>query len=297
MLHSPADSMRWERLMRMRADESLVPGDDDPAERTRLEERIQAQLKLLRDMQRFCVSVTCRHAALVEYFGQTYESAPCGACDCCLGEIELLRDATVAARQILSTVARVGQRFGVKHVTDVLHGGVTELMRDFGHDQLSVHGLMRERPLAVIRNLVHQLVHQGLLASTGGDRPVLTLTEAALPVLRGEGEVTLLRPRVKTKATRSQVAQASWQGVDRELFETLRVLRRNIAQRIGKPPYVVFNDETLRALSRVRPSSLVAFGRIRGVGVRKLRDFAEEFLEAIDAACRERGLGRDLEEQ
>ena len=110
----------------------------------------------------------------------------------------------------------------------------------------------------------------------------------------------LARPNVPPVSRRARsdgagaVAEAGWKGVDRELFEALRVLRRQIAIRIGKPPYVVFNDETLRELARVRPAGLEAFGRIRGVGQRKLRDYGREFLAAIDERCREAGLGRDM---
>jgi len=290
LLHSPADAIRWERLM----DRSQQESEGDPAASAAA---LAAQLRLLKDMQRLCSSVTCRHQALCRYFGQDGPTPPCGACDCCLGEIELLHDATTAARQVLSAVARVQQRFGAKHLADVLHGAQTELIAKCSHDKLTVYGLMKERPVAAIQNLVHQLVDQGLLASTGGDRPVIALTERSMPVLRGEVEVTLLRPRVKTKATKSVVAEAGWKGVDRELFETLRAVRRELAQRIAKPPYVVFADETLREMARVRPSTLEAFAELRGVSATKLRSYGSEFLAAIDVACRERGLGRDMQRE
>ncbi len=287
LLHSPADAIRWQRLMQRSVDES----DADPAV---LEAAFAAQRKLLKDMQRLCSSVTCRHRSLCQYFGQDGPSVACGACDCCLGEVELLHDATTCARQILSAVARVQQRFGAKHVADVLHGASTETVIKCGHQDLSVYGLMKDRPVAAIQNLVHQLVDQGLLASTGGDRPVITLSELSMPVLRGEIEVTLVRPRVKTKATKSVVAEAGWKGVARDVFESLRAIRREVARRIGKPPYVVFADETLREMARVRPSTLDGFAQLRGVGATKLRTYGEEFLTAIDAACREQGLGRDM---
>lgn len=294
LLHSPADAIRWEGLMRRSIDES--EGDRDA-----LEVAFEAQRKLLRDMQRLCSGVTCRHRALCSYFGQAWEGEgpepPCGACDCCLGEIELLHDATLAARQILSAVARVQQRFGAKHVAEVLHGADGESIRSWNHSALSVYGLMRDRPAAAIQNLIYQLVDQGYLASTGGERPVVTLTPLSMPVMRGEAEVTLLRPRIKSKATKSAVAEAGWKGVDRELFETLRQLRRAIANRIGKPPYVVFADETLREMARRRPSSLDGFAQLRGVGARKLKDYGAEFLAAIDQSSRERGLGRDMDDR
>lgn len=298
LLHSPADAIRWEDLMRK---STLRAGSEGECDREALDAALGAQLGLLRDMQRFCSAVRCRHHALCRYFGQEPAGHAvgaingCGACDCCLGEVEILHDSTLAARQILSAVARVQQRFGAKHVADVLHGTNAENIVKWGHEKLSVFGLMRDRPLPAIQNLVYQLVDAGLLASSGGDRPVLSLTAAAMPVLKGESEVSLLRPRIKAKATKSAVAEAGWKGVDRDLFEVLRQLRRRIAERIGKPPYVVFADETLREMARRRPSTLEGFSRLRGVGARKLRDYGDEFLEAIDQACRERGLGRDME--
>ncbi len=299
LLHSPADAIRWEQLMRRSLDEA--EGDRDA-----LEIAFEAQRGLLRDMQRLAGGVTCRHAALVRYFGQAYappgeiaaqtegRDAGCGACDCCLGEIETLPDATLIARQILSAVARVEQRFGAKHVADVLHGADSEMIRKWGHERLSVYGLLRDRPVAAIQNLVYQLIDQGYLASSGGERPVVTLSPNSMPLLRGECTVELLRPRLKAKATRSVADEAGWRGVDRELFEALRVLRRDIANRLGKPPYVVFADETLRELARRRPSSLGAMASVRGIGTRKLKDYGEPFLDEIDRVCRDRGLGRDM---
>jgi len=311
LLHSPADAIRWEQLMRRSLDEA--EGD-----REALEIAFEAQRGLLRDMQRLAGGVTCRHAALVGYFGQSYAppfaspfasplpsswsgnatpTSPvqgCGACDCCLGEIETLPEATLIARQILSAVARTEQRFGAKHVADVLHGADSEMIRKWSHERLSVYGLLRDRPVAAIQNLVYQLIDQGYLASSGGERPVVTLTARSMPLLRGECTVELLRPRIKAKATRSVADEAGWRGVDRDLFESLRVLRRDIANRLGKPPYVVFADETLRELARRRPSSLEAMASVRGIGARKLKEFGQPFLEEIDRVSRERGLGRDM---
>jgi ATP-dependent DNA helicase RecQ len=275
----------------MRRSLDLAEGDHEA-----LEVAFEAQLALLRDMQRLCVTVACRHRLLCAYFGQTGPSGSCGACDCCLGEIELLRESTLAARQILSAVARTGQRFGVGHVADVLRGVAGERIRELGHDQLSVFGLMRDRATEVVRHLIHQHVDHGLLVSTGGDRPTLALAPEALPVLRGEVEVTLVRPRLGAKATRSAVAEIGMRGVDRELFDSLRALRRGIAERIGKPPYVVFGDETLREMARVRPATVEGLRTLRGIGAKKLRDYGDAFFAVIDEACRERGLGRDMQD-
>jgi ATP-dependent DNA helicase RecQ len=303
LLYSPEDAAKWERLMDPsrtgETGETGETGGDEGPDPAQLESAFEHQRALLRDMQRFASSVACRHRALCAYFGQPWkdDALPCGGCDVCLGEVELLHDATTAAQQILSAVARVQQRFGAKYVAEVLHGSVNDAITKNGHEALSVHGLMRDRPVVAIQNLVHQLVAQGLLASSGGTYPTIQLTEASLAVLRGGREVVLIRPRLKGKAARSQAADASWSGVDRGTFEALRALRRRIAHDIGKPPYVVFADETLRAMARVRPSSLEGLGQLRGVGQTKLRSYGAAFLAELDRCCTEEGLGRDMDDE
>ena len=85
-----------------------------------------ARRALLRDMERYAASVGCRHRHLIGYFGERYPRDDCGACDYCLDELETVTDAVVVARKVLSCVARVGQRFGAMHVTNVLRGSSTE---------------------------------------------------------------------------------------------------------------------------------------------------------------------------
>ena len=240
-------------------------------------------------------TATCRHRSLVEYFGQTYETENCGACDVCLGEVNLVADSTTVGRKILSCVARVEERFGVQHVADVLCGSDTEMIRRCRHEALSTHGLLKEFSRSAVSNLIHQLIEQGWLSRTPGDRPIVQLNERSPQLLRGDVDIALLQPRA-TKARRQSVAEeASWEDVDRSLFEALRALRRVIAEEIGKPPYVVFPDTTLRALARHRPSDLDAFGLMRGVGEKKKRSYGPRFLEALDRWEKDHGGGRDLE--
>ncbi len=135
LLYSPADVMRWKSLIARNADEA-----EDP------EAFVAAQEVLLGHMQRFSGVPQCRHKQLSEYFGQTYSKDNCEGCDVCLGEIEGVEDATDNARKILSCVARVKERFGITHVVDVLVGSNTEMVRSFGHDELSTFGLLKGTP-------------------------------------------------------------------------------------------------------------------------------------------------------
>jgi ATP-dependent DNA helicase RecQ len=295
LFHSPSDGVRWERLLRDQ------PGDDDEAAPEgegpeRRERALASQLEMLAGMQRLAGGLECRHRSLVEHFGgdpASIAAGGCGACDVCLGETERLADATRIAQVILSAVARTGQRFGARHVAEVLRGAETEAMTARGHRSLSVFGLLRDRPTEVILHLIHQLTAQGFLASSGDDRPTLSLTEPALSVLRGERTVELIRPKVKTRAVAAARSAdgEGWDGVDRPLFERLRETRRRLAAERRVPPYLVFSDASLRDLARRRPATRREFSEIRGVGERKLAEFADIFLAEIrtHAAGQERG--------
>jgi len=280
LLYSAADVIRWESLIEKSAAESGAAA-----------EIIAASRELLEHMRRLCAGVHCRHRKLSEYFGQEYLKPRCEACDVCLDEVEGLADATVTAQKILSCVARVGERFGVEHIVDVLLGADTERVRRWRHERLTTYGLMKGTTRKALANMVYQLLDHGLLDRTGEERPVLRLNDASWAVLRGERAVRLLQPKTKVRKTR--FAQESWEGVDSGLFESLRSLRREVAEERGVPAYVLFSDATLRDMARARPGSAGAFLNVRGVGERKLADFGQRFLERVTAYCRAKGLPLD----
>src|SRR5690606_8908075 len=117
---------------------------------------IAAQTELLEQIQSLCNRHACRHRALVEYFGQSYESDNCGACDVCLGDAEGMEDGTVTAQKILSCVARLNESYGMGLVVDVLVGSNTETIRRFGHDKLSTYGLLHDVPKKHVQSMVFQ---------------------------------------------------------------------------------------------------------------------------------------------
>jgi ATP-dependent DNA helicase RecQ len=273
LLYSSADVFSWEALMRKSAAESEL----EPEEQERL---VASQMEHLHAMRRYAQAARCRHAALSEYFGQAYPATACGACDVCLGESESLPEATVTAQKILSCVARVGERFGVRHVCEVLRGAKTDGIRRHGHDGLSTFGLLANLDQRAAENLVHQLLDQELLARSGGDRPVVTLNERSWEVLRGQREVVLFEPRT-AKAKTTQADADDWQGVDRDLFERLRRWRRRVAEARGKPAWTIFDDKSLRAIARDKPDSPAALLRCRGIGEKRLADFGPAILDLV----------------
>jgi ATP-dependent DNA helicase RecQ len=280
LLYSAADVLRWESLIGKSAAEAGAP-----------DEVIAAGRRLLEQMRRLCTGVHCRHRKLSEYFGQEYSKPNCEACDVCLNEVETLADATVTAQKILSCVARVGEGFGAEHIVDVLLGAKTERVRRWRHAELTTYGLMKGTDRKALTNMVYQLLDDGLLDRTADERPVLRLNEASWAVLRGNRAVRLLQP--KTKVSKTRFDRESWEGVDLELFESLRSLRRKVADERRVPAYVLFSDATLRDMARVRPGSAAALLNVRGVGERKLADLGQRFLEQIASYCRANALPLD----
>ena len=271
----------------------IVSGADFLKWRTLLEksgEWSDQRRTLLRDMERYASGVGCRHRHLLAHFGERYTKDDCGACDYCLGELESVADPVTLARKILSCVARVGQRFGAGHVTNVLRGATGESVTSRGHDTLSVFGLLNDQSVDDVRGYIDQLLGRGLLQQTGDQYPVLALTDDGVALLKDAGAAPGLtlarqrRPESGRGPRRSKAETEGWEGVDRALFERLRALRLEIARARGVPPYVIFHDTTLRELARSRPASLEALRHVYGVGARKAEDLGAAVLDVIRAA-------------
>jgi ATP-dependent DNA helicase RecQ len=269
LLYSSADFMKW-RLMLERNGELT-----------------DAARKLLRDIERYAASVGCRHRHLVTYFGDTSTRTDCSACDYCLDELETAADPVLLARKILSCVARVGQRFGIAHVANVLCGSDVEAVTSRRHHELSTFALLRDTPVPEVKGYLEQLIAHGFLRQTDDGFPVVALTDRGVALLKDAGVedgLVLARQRRPVKdrvAKRSRIESESWQDVDRDLFERLRAVRLEIARARGVPPYVIFHDTTLRELARLRPATIEALHGIKGVGARKAQDLGETFLAAI----------------
>jgi ATP-dependent DNA helicase RecQ len=286
LLYSGGDYLLWKSI----AEKSAAEAGADP-------EFLANSLRHLNDMDRYGRGAVCRHRALVEYFGQQYDRDNCGACDLCLGDTEILADGVVIAQKILSCVARVRESFGINHVISVLRGEENERVQKYRHEALSTFALLRDTSVRDLRDWIYQLLSQGVLQQTSDEFPKLKLNAASWEVLRGQRVVRLLRPVRRKKGERLQASQTdsiSWEGVDRELFEVLRRLRRRMAEELAKPAYVIFGDRTLRDLAQVRPSTAERMRRLYGVGDNKLREYGEAFLKAIREHCRETGLTTDV---
>ena len=278
LLHRPSDAERWRKLVLRSAEES----DAD-------QQATNAQLGLLAEMRRFAAAYACRHRALSEHFGQTYEHDSCNACDVCLDETERDPDGTRICQILLSTVARTGSRFGAAHIADVARGARTEKINALGHDRLSVYGLLHDRTKRQLQQHLDQLV--AARALDVDDHGSLVFGPRGVAVMKAEELVTLAAPigagRARADKRRSRRGDAEAPGVrpltprERALFDRLRALRKSIAEELGVPPYVVFSDATLRDMAKRTPATRVALLDVKGVGKQKLDNFGDRFLAEI----------------
>ena len=284
LFYSGKDYHSWKSLMERGHDEARANGvavDD---------EILSSSIDRLGAMMSYTTKLVCRHRQLVEYFGQEWtrpeglgdEVQGCGACDVCLGEIQVLEDSLVIAQKILSCVVRCEQRYGAYHIASVLRGASTAGIRQAGHDKLSTHGLLADHSMAEVRGYIDQLIGLDHLRVAGDRYPVLYLSQTGVEVMRAEREIELLAvPRAKRERSRSTPAAAELDPADEPLFEVLRTLRRDLARERAVPPYLIFNDRTLVQMAAEKPTDPDAFLALRGVGEKKAADLGPAFLGAI----------------
>ena len=262
LFYSGSDHGTWKYLFR----------EMDPQAR-------EIALAKLDEMYNYCTGVTCRHKAILNYFGQDLDKDDCGACDVCLAELTLLEGSLETAQKILSCIKRLDERFGAGYTAAVLYGSRRQRILDFGHDKLSTHGLLSDFRRGIIRDWIGQLVAQGYIQKAG-EYNVLNVTSRGSRVMRGEETPRLLKP-AERRPRASRVAKSSWEGVDKGLFEALRKLRWELAAKKHVPPYIMFSDATLRDMARRRPSTPEGFLAVHGVGELKREQYGAVFLEAI----------------
>ncbi len=245
------------------------------------EEQKRVELHKLNAMVDFAEALTCRRRVLLNYFGE-HLAHDCGNCDVCLNPPQRY-DATVDAQKALSCVYRVGQRFGLRHVIEVLRGARTERIRRLRHDQLSTFGIGAEQSEEAWGSILRQLLHRGYLVQDLANYGVLQLTERSRPLLRGELALELARPRsgAAQRRKRPKSVDLGDQPRDEALFQALRELRKQLAEEQGVPPYVVFGDATLAQMARLKPDDDDGLLSITGVGEHKLSRYGSDFLAVI----------------
>src|SRR3989440_5478488 len=272
----------------------------DAAKLREKERRDRAKLKMMID---FAYARECRQHAILRYFGEN-DPPRCGNCDICLETAGPARaptdDEALIVRKALSGVARMSARleggwqprFGRGRIVQTLLGSRSREIIQAQLDRLSTYGLLKDEGVAYLNQLLRELQDAGMLVSSGGQYPMVTLTRRGDEVMKGRTDYQLRWPprsaAEKTATRKPRGKETSLEEmlpVDGPILERLRKLRLDLAREQGNvPAYVIFPDETLRAFARLKPASVEAGRQIRGVGEVKARKYLPAFIEAIAAS-------------
>lgn len=230
----------------------------------------------------FCETTLCRRQVLLHYFGEKYD-APCNNCDNCLTPVATW-DGKIAAQKALSCVYRTGQRFGVKHLIDVLLGKMTPQIQRFDHDKVSTYGIGQEYTASQWQSIYRQLIAASLLTVDMEGYGGLRLSAKCGAILRGEDTIFLRHdPEKSKKKTKASLTTDVKQKpeVDDPLWQSLKATRLELARKQDVPPYIIFHDTSLQDIYEKKPATLDEFALIFGVGKNKLERYGHAFIEVI----------------
>jgi ATP-dependent DNA helicase RecQ len=270
----------------------------DTAALAEKERRDRAKLKAMTSL---CYDDrACRQEQILAYFGET-GSAPCGTCDVCRRSgVQTARPGTAeemtALRQALSGIARMSRRgsdgwegrYGKGRIIQMLVGSKSKEIVDAGLDQLTTYGLLRDLGSQRLHPLFAEMEKAGLIVTSTGEYPVVTLTDRGAEVMRKGGVQSLRWPDLSTApaalktGARDGGPALQELGFDEALFEKLKRHRNAVAQAEGVPAYVIFSNQTLEFLTRLRPRTMEQALKIRGIGEKKAREYLTDFLRIIE---------------
>jgi ATP-dependent DNA helicase RecQ len=254
---------------------------------------------LFLELMRWTEGGSCRHDAILRYFGDEAETLDgCGHCDVCQAlqhDDSDAEEVSLLVRKALSAVARAHRQFGLQAVVKLLRGEPDPRLARAGLDRTPTFGALREHPEAWLLRLLRRCVTAGWVDFTGGDRPVVVLTDAGRAVMKAERPARLLLPArgraAKAPASPGRGARtAAGPGLaeltpeEARVFEALRAHRLSLSRAEGVPPYVVASDRTLRELSTVRPRTAPELLGVYGIGHAKAERYGRGFLEVIASA-------------
>ena len=235
----------------------------------------------------YCNTNNCLRSMILEYFGEIPKDSKCHSCGNCLDHSEMV-DITLEAQKILSCVYRVQERFGITMVIQVLRGSRNKRVLEFGLDQLSTYGIMKEYRENTLREIIMTLTSMGYLIVTADKYPVLKLTANAKAVFNGTEKVYhkkhLLEIKSSTKKEGIFLEKTS-DSFDEALFLKLKELRYELSQEKGMAPFMVFHDSTLKEMASYFPQDKESILNIKGVGLKKYESYGGKFLEVIKEYC------------
>lgn len=225
----------------------------------------------------FAQITICRRAQLLRYFGEETNITNCASCDNCTVVREMF-DATIIAQKILSTIYHLKGKFGVAQVVNILLGSKAQKILDYNHHKLSTYGIVDDFDRNEIKTIIYALIHEGYIRQSQDEYGVLGLTEKSIPILKNETKLELVKP---TKIKVSKNKKVDENTINSDLFNTLRILRKRLADDANLPPYIIFSDASLKDMAAHIPQTKTEFRKIKGVGDMKLEAYGDTFLKEI----------------
>ena len=256
-------------------------------------------LEKLRRMEEYAESRVCRRRMLLNYFGET-SSKDCGHCDVCNNPPRTF-DGTVLTQKALSAVVRAGEKIAVGTCIEILRGMQTPAVARNHYNELKTFGVGKDVSVRDWQAYMLQMLQMGFFEVAYNMHNQMKVTPLGWKVLKGEHQVSLAIMENEERAPRQQrvnrpsrgssipvvhaervIFEEEMSGVeDKKLFEYLRKIRKNLADEQGYPPYIVLSDKSLHELTKMKPTTLQAFGLISGIGEFKIKKYGDTFIKAI----------------
>ena len=249
--------------------------NDDPKQAAISQKKLQL-------MQEFCEHEGCRRQFLMQYFGEEFP-AYCGSCDYCMSSLEE-KDATVDAQKLLSAIVRTGERYGAGYVIDFLRGSASEKIQP-AHKELKTYGIGKHLKKEEWQWMVQQLSYHKFIDKTDDQFVTLKLNEKGWKILKGESELKLVMKKEK-----EQVAEQEELAYDKQLFNDLRSVRADMAEREHVPAYNIVPDNALIELATYLPENYDELKHISGFVYYKISKYGANFLRVIKQYAEEHNL-------
>lgn len=239
----------------------------------------ELQLEKLRRIEHYATSPICRRRILLSYFGETFDH-DCGNCDICKNPPQRF-DGSILAQKALSAIVRTRESENSQMIIDILRGNRSSALLEKHYDELKTYGVGRSTPPAKWRAYLMQLIHLGAISKSYAPDEHLSVTPYGWSVLRGEKKLELALVKEHDDSPAKSRFKLSDSDAKDELFETLRELRKEIAQKENVPAYLIFSDKVLSEIAEQKPTSLEEFAEIPGIGNFKLKKYGEIFVREI----------------
>lgn len=241
----------------------------------------------MRDMVDYCHTTGCLRSYILNYFGEKDAPETCTSCGSCTSEAELT-DITVGAKKIMSCVYRMaehtgGRKFGSTMLIDVLRGSQKAQVKSLGFDKISTWGIMNKDSISSIRAMTNFIIAEDFLQVEDGEFPVISFTKKTMEFLNGETRLLMRKQEEKVEKQSLMSKHRKTEIINEELFDILRSIRTELSKEEGVPPYVVFSDKTLAAMTEMLPITEDEFLEVPGVGEKKLEKYGDLFIRVIKA--------------